>query len=143
MKIIKLIMMNNISDQKTNSEKPANVFTNMFSLLKNQGENNEKQSNSLVLPDLNKFHDEILPENTANEIIKNKKYKRKNRHKKVTACPHIYKKYYAKSMCNSCYHRFGRASLAWDCEHTDKKLYAKGKCEGCYIKQYLNLNSNP
>jgi hypothetical protein len=56
--------------------------------------------------------------------------------RKNTACPHFYRKHYAKNMCNNCYHRLGRDKNAWNCEHSDRKHYAKGFCQNCYLKHY-------
>lgn len=56
--------------------------------------------------------------------------------KKITMCPHVNSKHYAKGMCNHCYHRFGRKTLATQCPHADRQVYAKGKCLNCYINDY-------
>ena len=54
----------------------------------------------------------------------------------ITACPHTYKKHYAKNMCSTCYHKQGRGNYARSCPHKDKPLYARGKCQSCYLHQY-------
>lgn len=55
---------------------------------------------------------------------------------KITKCPHVHRKHYAKNMCSSCYRKFGRNQLAWACEHTDKLNYSIGMCQTCYLSDY-------
>lgn len=133
------------SGEQTGQSLPKlNVFSQMFSLLNPRAENIEFP-NCLQLPALNDpGSSQVDLSANTNSLGKPspKKAKRKHRKpKRVTACPHIYKKHYARSMCNACYHRFGRIGLAWNCGHPDRKLYAKGKCEVCYIKQYMESNN--
>ena len=52
----------------------------------------------------------------------------------ITKCPHTTRKYYAKGMCNHCYHHFGRPNLATKCIHKDRMNFAKNMCLGCYQK---------
>ena len=47
---------------------------------------------------------------------------------KVTKCPHINRKHYAKNMCSSCYRKYGRNQNAWNCAHKDRLLYSMGMC---------------
>mmetsp|Transcript_23537 Transcript_23537/g.41701 ORF Transcript_23537/g.41701 Transcript_23537/m.41701 type:complete len:121 (-) Transcript_23537:38-400(-) len=58
------------------------------------------------------------------------------RSKLISACPHTFRKYYAKSMCRNCYQKFGRKSKVWNCEHTALVSFAKGKCQSCYMRGY-------
>jgi hypothetical protein len=62
--------------------------------------------------------------------------------KTITACPHPYRKHYAKNMCNNCYHRLGRDKNAWECKHSERKHYAKGKCQVCYLREYNKSRQN-
>jgi hypothetical protein len=55
---------------------------------------------------------------------------------KITKCPHVHRKHYAKNMCSSCYRKFGRNQLAWNCEHTDRLNYSIGMCQTCYLSDY-------
>ena len=52
----------------------------------------------------------------------------------IDKCPHTTRKYYAKGMCNHCYHHFGRPNLATKCIHKDRMNFAKNMCLGCYQK---------
>lgn len=47
---------------------------------------------------------------------------------KITKCPHVNRKHYAKNMCSSCYRKYGRNQYAFKCEHTDRLLYSMGMC---------------
>ena len=51
---------------------------------------------------------------------------------KVTNCEHKDRKYYAKGMCNHCYHAYGRTKKATACKHPDRMAYALNKCMSCY-----------
>ena len=55
---------------------------------------------------------------------------------KITKCPHVHRKHYAKNMCSSCYRKFGRNQTAWNCQHTDKLNYSIGMCQACYLSDY-------
>jgi hypothetical protein len=55
---------------------------------------------------------------------------------KITKCPHVHRKHYAKNMCSSCYRKFGRNQLAWNCSHTDRLNYSIGMCQTCYLSDY-------
>ena len=65
-------------------------------------------------------------------------YTKKNTNK-ITACPHTYRKHYAKNMCDNCYHIMGRSKKPWQCEHTNKHHYAKGLCQSCYQANYSKV----
>ncbi|CAG9324870.1 unnamed protein product [Blepharisma stoltei] len=117
------------------------VFSSMYSLINSKFLVTDDFP-SLVLPNI--FSQNREEKEAFQESKSPKKDKLKRRRKKprgITSCPHIYKKHYAKGMCNSCYHRFGRDSFAWKCPHTDRKHYAKGKCELCYIKHYSEAST--
>jgi hypothetical protein len=60
---------------------------------------------------------------------------------KITKCPHVHRKHYAKNMCSSCYRKFGRNQLAWNCEHTDRLNYSIGMCQACYLSDYHKRRS--
>ena len=110
-----------IYHEKINKKHPnANIFTNMFSLLR-PSKNNASWPLSLELPDPIEPSTPPPPKRMAKE---------------VTACPHTDRKHYAKNMCNNCYHREGRGKLAWVCPHKDRFNYAKGKCQFCYLQHY-------
>ena len=53
---------------------------------------------------------------------------------KITNCPHTDRTFYAKGMCQNCYHKKGRQKPAACCP--DKALYANGLCHNCYMKDY-------
>ena len=55
---------------------------------------------------------------------------------KITACPHVNRKHYAKNMCSTCYRKHGRDQKAWRCEHTDQVNYSMGLCQTCYLSDY-------
>lgn len=55
---------------------------------------------------------------------------------KVTRCPHVHRKHYAKNMCSSCYRKYGRNQYAFKCQHTDRLLYSMGMCQTCYLSDY-------
>ena len=55
---------------------------------------------------------------------------------KITKCPHIHRKHYAKNMCSSCYRKNGRDTLAFNCQHEDRPAYSMGMCQPCYITDY-------
>ena len=48
-------------------------------------------------------------------------------------CKHVNKKFCAKLMCKSCYHKIGNERKATDCIHTDRAHYSKGVCKYCYF----------
>ena len=56
----------------------------------------------------------------------------------ITKCPHTDKKYYAKGMCNQCYHARGRTILSTNCIHIDKPMYAQKMCINCYQSKQRN-----
>ncbi|CAG9323888.1 unnamed protein product [Blepharisma stoltei] len=123
------------------SENNFNIFSNMFSLLRTENQIPEVSENFLLPSPFG-----LQQASVGNEVsatLSEKKPKKKHRRpKKITACPHIYKKHYARNMCNACYHRFGREKNAWSCKHVERKHYAKGKCEACYIKEYMSSNNS-
>ena len=49
------------------------------------------------------------------ETPKNQKKQRAKRI--IDKCAHVDRPYYAKGMCNHCYHAYGRTSLASNCPH--------------------------
>lgn len=110
------------------------VFSSMFSLLRSD----PVQSSNLILPDL--FSPDLALEPSLENPKKPAKVQNgrstKDPKKRITACPHVNKKHYAKNMCNNCYHRVGRRKTAWDCPHLERQLYAKGKCQFCYLQSY-------
>ena len=55
---------------------------------------------------------------------------------KITACPHVNRKHYAKNMCSTCYRKHGRDQMAYKCEHTDQANYSMGLCQTCYLSDY-------
>lgn len=59
---------------------------------------------------------------------------------KISKCPHISQRHYAKGMCSNCYHSKGRTKHPWRCSHISKPLYAKGLCQNCYQFNYLKVN---
>lgn len=67
--------------------------------------------------------------------------RRSRKVRKVMTCAHPYRKYYAKGMCNNCYHKFGRVKKAWKCHHDDSYMYAKGLCQTCYLHHYHTLKA--
>mmetsp|Transcript_24970 Transcript_24970/g.43838 ORF Transcript_24970/g.43838 Transcript_24970/m.43838 type:complete len:111 (+) Transcript_24970:48-380(+) len=99
------------------------IFTNMFSLL-NTPADSRPWPLSLVLPQLFPAA-QAAPQTRliSQEVVK---------------CPHHDQKHYAKSMCRSCYHKYGRDRFAWACVHKNRRLYAKGRCHKCYLKQYYS-----
>ena len=50
----------------------------------------------------------------------------------IDRCPHVDKPYYAKGMCNRCYHLFGRPNIS-QCVHAEPRMnFAKNLCYECY-----------
>mmetsp|Transcript_26819 Transcript_26819/g.48332 ORF Transcript_26819/g.48332 Transcript_26819/m.48332 type:complete len:112 (+) Transcript_26819:453-788(+) len=96
----------------------GSIFTNMYSLL-NPQDPGRKWPVSYELPE-------------PIEGMRGREYF----NSKVSACPHKYRKHYAKHMCSQCYHKRGRDKLAWLCEHTERMAYCKGRCESCYLHYY-------
>ena len=68
------------------------------------------------------------------DTIKKPKSKAKKDSQKyvINKCPHVDKKFYAKGMCNHCYHHYGRPFTATKCIHKDRMSFAKGLCLQCY-----------
>ena len=60
----------------------------------------------------------------------------------ITKCSHVDKPYYAKGLCQFCYHRKGRQKLAKKCVHSDCTSYAFGMCKRCYFKEYQKGKRN-
>jgi hypothetical protein len=114
--VLRIIDKFNMSGQATNS-----IFTNMFSLLTPPNPD-APWPLSLQLPRLYPLEITGDEESTGRAVITN--------------CPHLSRKYYAKKMCSSCYHKYGRAKRAWACEHKERLHYAKGVCQFCYLKNY-------
>lgn len=100
------------------------IFTNMPSLL-NKPASKVPWPISLELPNI--FTE---PSDTSEVLPFDRPLK------EITACPHTSRRNYAKSMCSSCYHKYGREKLAWMCYHKTRPHYAKGRCQYCYLKQY-------
>jgi len=65
-------------------------------------------------------------------IDRKKDLSNKENKSRINNCPHTDKKYYAKGMCNRCYHYYGRAQMATGCPHKDAKAYALNMCLKCY-----------
>lgn len=59
--------------------------------------------------------------------------------RKILACPHTDRSYYAKGMCVNCYHRQGRTKTAWACPHKSSVHYSKGLCKNCYLANYYQF----
>ena len=55
---------------------------------------------------------------------------------KITDCPHVNRKHYAKNMCSTCYRKHGRDQNAWNCEHKELANYSMGMCQTCYLNDY-------
>ncbi|CAG9333772.1 unnamed protein product [Blepharisma stoltei] len=102
-----------------------NVFTGMFSLL-DPDRCTDEISASLQLPTLNNFFQPLVSMKSTMKPSKSDLLKKnKKKHKKlmrVTACPHVNKKHYARGMCNMCYHRYGREFFEWNCRRSRKAL---------------------
>mmetsp|Transcript_3481 Transcript_3481/g.3227 ORF Transcript_3481/g.3227 Transcript_3481/m.3227 type:complete len:137 (+) Transcript_3481:39-449(+) len=117
-----------------NCEDKNSVFNGMFSLLFNFSDS----STSLSLPKI-LFDEENQTGDTEHrrraQKLKDKSCSKSSR-KRITACPHVNKRHYAKNMCNNCYHRVGRQKKAWACPHEERQLYAKGMCQFCYLQSY-------
>mmetsp|Transcript_12801 Transcript_12801/g.23844 ORF Transcript_12801/g.23844 Transcript_12801/m.23844 type:complete len:123 (+) Transcript_12801:398-766(+) len=104
----------------------VSIFTHMFSLL-HPYPTDAAWPVSLELPCL--FVSKVLTE-------------KKKGHKKISDCPHTYRKYYAKSMCRNCYQKVGRKTKAWNCEHLRETSFAGGKCQSCYMKSYYQAKKS-
>lgn len=131
-------------------ELQLSIFSSMFSLLRPQTTEVSRPP-CLKLPELD--FSSLSPDDTGfdrNEPVSGASVKlekktpapgaRAKKFRKVMMCAHPYRKYYAKGMCNNCYHKFGRVKHAWHCDHSDQKLYAKGVCQGCYLQRYHSLS---
>ncbi|CAG9335726.1 unnamed protein product [Blepharisma stoltei] len=119
-----------------NFEDNSTMFSGMFSLVFPS-----REGSSLRLPKIEPFEGISEAELIQKPKIPLKSISKKRSRKRITACPHVNKRYYARSMCNNCYHKIGRQKKAWNCQHTDRQLYAKGLCQKCYLQDYHSLKS--
>lgn len=130
---------------KRMKERQPSIFSGMFSLL-SLPTTDLSPSVCLNLPviDFSTLNPAFSNENRIepasdfgeSEPKTTKTGKRSKKIRKVMTCAHPYRKYYAKGMCNNCYHKFGRVKKAWHCTHSDQKMYAKGMCQACYLQHY-------
>ena len=67
-------------------------------------------------------------------IKKDKKQKVSRR--LITNCIHTDEPFYAKGLCQRCYHAVAHGKLSTNCEHGDAPSYARGICKPCYLRQY-------
>ncbi|CAG9335716.1 unnamed protein product [Blepharisma stoltei] len=122
-----------------NCKDKFNIFSGMFSLIFNSLE----EGSSKRLPDIFSYEEKKIEEaeikENAKEILESGPIKASK--KMITACPHVDRRHYAKSMCNNCYHTNGRPYKAWNCPHKDRQLYAKGMCQFCYLQSYHRSRS--
>ncbi|CAG9324867.1 unnamed protein product [Blepharisma stoltei] len=100
-----------------------NIFSGMFSLLNNVTTESQ-YSSPKVLPLIHGLMEEdssrLLIQNEIKPAAKKSK-KRVHKKQRVTACPHITKKHYARGMCNLCYHNYGRKAFDWKCKKEEEK----------------------
>jgi hypothetical protein len=107
--------------------------------IKNNKSTNKKRSNPFkdkIQSDHWHDNSEAIFEENNGSIYEDNLKKKDRKLKKITNCPHVELKHYAKGMCNHCYHRYGRKGYSTQCPHTTKPAYAKGLCSNCYFTNY-------
>ncbi|CAG9335724.1 unnamed protein product [Blepharisma stoltei] len=114
-----------------NCDNGFSIFSGMFSLIFKSREGVP----SLRLPEIQFFDAKERKSKEKDNDFFNCDSKRPKK-MKITACPHVNKRHYARNMCSTCYHRSGRQKQAWACQHKDRRLYAKGVCKTCYLRNY-------
>jgi hypothetical protein len=133
-----IVNSNNINDKINNNHCnnninnlkiiPNNIIPNMINIPSPpHSPRNEEKSYEKPTP--------LVQMEKKKDFLRHKR-KRLRNSKKITNCPHIDKKHYAKNMCSNCYHNYGRDKKAWECGHTDKPHYALGICQTCYQSKY-------
>ncbi len=53
---------------------------------------------------------------------------------KVTDCPHLLQRAYARGMCRRCYNKYGRTKLATGCPHKTRLMFCKKLCKSCFLR---------